>query len=146
MKSNDNGTGMKGKEKASLLSPFPFLLSKGFLLSAFCFLLSISVMAAATNTQPADTTGDGKVDAADAELIYSYLLGTTDEEVTPNQVDVNGDGTVNTLDVVAVYVAMNTPEEPDGMEGSAPDSDDSEFGAPAKAAGRGVWGDLWSEE
>ena len=128
MKSNDNGTGMKGKEKASLLSPFPFLLSKGFLLSAFCFLLSISVMAAATSTQRADTTGDGQVTTADAELIYSYLLGTTDEEVTPNQVDVNGDGTVNTLDVVAVYVAMNTPEEPDGMEGIAPDSDDSEFG------------------
>ena len=103
-------------------------------------------MAAATSTQRADTTGDGQVTTADAELIYSYLLGTTDEEVTPNQVDVNGDGTVNTLDVVAVYVAMNTPEEPDGMEGSAPDSDDSEFGAPSKAAGRGVWGDLWSEE
>ena len=108
-------------------------------------------MAAATNTQPADTTGDGQVTTADVELIYSYLLGTADEEVTPNQVDVNGDGTVNTLDVVAVYVAMNTseepkPEEPDGMEGSAPDSDDSEFGAPAKAAGRGIWGDLWSEE
>ena len=98
-------------------------------------------MAAATSTQRADTTGDGQVTTADAELIYSYLLGTTDEEVTPNQVDVNGDGIVNTLDVVAVYVAMNTP--PDGMEGSAPDSDDSEFGAPAKAAGRGVWGDRW---
>ena len=96
-------------------------------------------MAAATSTQRADTTGDGQVTTADAELIYSYLLGTTDEEVTPNQVDVNGDGTVNTLDVVAVYVAM----KPDG---TAPDSDDSEFGAPAKAAGRGVWGDLWSEE
>ena len=108
-------------------------------------------MAAATSIQRADTTGDGQVTTADAELIYSYLLGTTDEEVTLEQVDVNVDGTVNTLDVVAVYVAMNTseepkPEEPDGMEGSAPDSDDSEFGAPAKAAGRGIWGDLWSEE
>ena len=121
MKSNDNSTRMKSKEKASLLS-------KGFLLSPFSFLLSISVMAAATSTQPADTTGDGKVTTADAELIYSYILGTADEAVTLAQVDVNGDGTVNTLDVVAVYVAMNTPEEPDGMEGYAPDSDDSEFG------------------
>ena len=119
---------MKGKEKASLLSPFPFLLSKGFLLSAFCFLLSISVMAAATSTQRADTTGDGQVTTADAELIYSYILGTADGGVTPNQVDVNGDGTVNSLDVVAVYVAMNIPEEPDGMEGYGYDSDDSEFG------------------
>ena len=31
---------MKGKEKASLLSPFCFLISKGFLLSAFSFLVS----------------------------------------------------------------------------------------------------------
>ena len=146
MKSNDNGTGMKGKEKASLLSPFPFLLSKGFLLSAFCFLLSISVMAATNSTLPADTNGDGTVTTDDAALIYAYILGTADEAVTLAQVDVNGDDTINTLDVVAVYVAMNTPEEPDGMEGSAPDSDDSEFSAPAKAAGRGVWGDLWSEE
>ena len=132
MKSNDNGTGMKGKEKASLLSPFPFLLSKGFLLSAFCFLLSISVMAA-TNTQRADTTGDGQVTTADAELIYSYLLGTADEGVTLNQVDVNGDGTVNTLDVVAVYVAMNTPEEPDGMEGQGTDTNENhDFGGRGK--------------
>ena len=129
MKSNDNGTGMKGKEKASLLSPFPFLLSKGFLLSAFCFLLSISVMAAATSTQPADTTGDGQVTTADAELIYSYILGTADGGVTPAQVDVNDDGTVNTLDVVAVYVAMNTPEEPDGMEGQGTDTNENhDFG------------------
>ena len=125
---------MKSKEKASLLSKgfqlsaFSFLLSKGFLLSAFCFLLSISVMAAATSTQLADTTSDGKVTTADAELIYSYILGTADEEVPLEQVDVNGDDTVNTLDVVAVYVAMNTPEEPDGMEGYGNDSDDSEFG------------------
>ena len=32
------------------------------------------------------------------------------------------------------------------ITGIAPDSNDSEFGAPAKAAGRGAWGDLWSEE
>jgi hypothetical protein len=122
MKSNDNGTGMKGKEKASLLSPFPFLLSKGFLLSAFCFLLSISVMAATNSTLPADTNGDGTVTTDDAALIYAYILGTADEAVTLAQVDVNGDGTINTLDVVEVYVEMNK-----GFNGSAPDSDDSEF-------------------
>jgi hypothetical protein len=122
MKSNDNGTGMKGKEKASLLSPFPFLLSKGFLLSAFCFLLSISVMAATNSTLPADTNGDGTVTTDDAALIYAYILGTADEAVTLAQVDVNGDGTINTLDVVEVYVEMSK-----GIHGSAPDSDDSEF-------------------
>ena len=79
-------------------------------------------MAAATSTQPADTTGDSQVTTADAELIYSYLLGTADEAVTLAQVDVNGDGTINTLDVVEVYVEMNK-----GFSGSAPDSDDSEF-------------------
>ena len=104
-------------------------MKKTLLTTILCVATIALAMAAATNsTLPADTTGDGKVTTADAELIYSFLLGTTDEEVTPNQVDVNGDGTVNTLDVVAVYVAMNTPEEPDGMEGCAPDSDDSEFG------------------
>ena len=121
-------------------------MKKTLLTTILCVATVALAMAAATNTQPADTTGDGQVNTADAELIYSYLLGTADEEVTLEQVDVNGDGTVNTLDVVAVYVAMNTPEEPDGMEGNGPDSDDSEFGAPAKAAGRGIWGDLWSEE
>ena len=42
MKHNDNNIRMKGKEKASMLSPFSFLISKGFLLSAFCFLLFVS--------------------------------------------------------------------------------------------------------
>ena len=31
------------------------------------------------------------------------------------------------------------------ITGSAPDSDDSEFGAPAKASRRGEWGNLWNE-
>ena len=31
------------------------------------------------------------------------------------------------------------------ITGYAPDSDDSEFGAPAKAARRGEWGNLWNE-
>ena len=103
-------------------------MKKTLLTTILCVATVALAMAAATSTQPADTTGDGKVTTADAELIYSYILGTADEEVPLEQVDVNGDGTVNTLDVVAVYVAMNTPEEPDGMEGCAPDSDDSEFG------------------
>ena len=40
MKHNDNNIRMKGKEKASMLSPFSFLISKGFLLSPFSFLIS----------------------------------------------------------------------------------------------------------
>ena len=103
-------------------------MKKTLLTTIICVAAVAMAMAAATSTQPADTTGDGKVTTADAELIYSYILGTADEEVPLEQVDVNGDGTVNTLDVVAVYVAMNTPEEPDGMEGYGYDSDDSEFG------------------
>ena len=144
MKSNDNSTRMKSKEKASLLSKgfqlsaFSFLLSKGFLLSAFCFLLSISVMAATNSTLPADTNGDSTVTTDDAALIYAYILGTADEAVTLAQVDVNGDGTVNTLDVVAVYVAMNTPEEPkpeesSGFDGQGTDTNnDYDFGGRGK--------------
>ena len=108
-------------------------MKKILLTTILCVATVALAMAAATNTQPADTTGDGQVTTADAELIYSYLLGTTDEEVTPNQVDVNGDGTVNTLDVVAVYVAMNTPEEPDGMEGQGTDTNENhDFGGRGK--------------
>ena len=32
------------------------------------------------------------------------------------------------------------------ITGSAPDSDDSEFGAPAKASRRGEWGNLWEHK
>ena len=108
-------------------------MKKTLLTTIICVAAVALAMAAATSTQPTDTTGDGKVTAADAELIYSYILGTADGDVAPEQVDVNDDGTVNTLDVVAVYVAMNTPEEPkpeepDGMEGYGYDSDDFEFG------------------
>ena len=71
---------------------------------ALCLAASSGV--AAQTTLPADVNGDGKLSAADAELIYSYILGTADEGVTLTQVDVNGDGTVNTLDVVEVYVAI----------------------------------------
>ena len=113
-------------------------MKKTLLTTILCVATVAIAMAAATSTQPADTIGDGQVTTADAELIYSYLLGTTDEGVTPNQVDVNGDGTVNTLDVVAVYVAMNTPEEPkpeepDDMEGQGTDTNnDYDFGGRGK--------------
>ena len=103
-------------------------MKKTLLTTIICVAAVAMAMAAVNSTLPADTNGDGKVTTADAEFIYSYILGTADEEVPLEQVDVNGDGTVNTLDVVAVYVAMNTPEEPDGMEGYGYDSDDSEFG------------------
>lgn len=63
--------------------------------------------AMASETLPADTNGDGKVDKADATLIYSYIFGTADESVTPADVDVNGDGKVNTADVVEVYNYIN---------------------------------------
>ena len=66
-----------------------------------------TAMAAITSTVvSADTDGDGRVTVDDAQLIYSYILGTADAKVTLEQVDVNNDGVVNTLDVVAVYVAM----------------------------------------
>ena len=107
MKNNDDSVRMKGKEKASLLSAFSFLISKAFLLSAFCFLLSTSLYAATSEEKRlVDVNGDGKVTIDDTKLIYSYILGTADAKVTLEQVDVNNDGVVNTLDVVAVYVAM----------------------------------------
>lgn len=62
-----------------------------------------SMAATASEAIPADTNGDGKVDKADATLIYSYILGTAGTAVTSTQVDVNGDGKVNTADVVEVY-------------------------------------------
>ena len=113
-------------------------MKKTLLTTIICVAAVAMAMAAATSTQPADTTGDGKVTTADAELIYSYILGTADEAVTLAQVDVNGDGTVNTLDVVAVYVAMNTPEEPkpeesSGFDGQGTDTNnDYDFGGRGK--------------
>ena len=84
-----------------------------------------STVAAAQNL-PADTNADGKVDKADAMLIYSYILGTAGSGITLEQVDVNNDGTANTADVVAVYFYIkNCPDE--GFIGNGQDSDDSEF-------------------
>ena len=108
-------------------------MKKTLLTTIICVAAVAMAMAAVNSALAADTTGDGKVTAADAELIYSYILGTADEEVPLEQVDVNGDGTVNTLDVVAVYVAMNTPEEPDDMEGQGTDTNnDYDFGGRGK--------------
>ena len=70
-----------------------------------------------------DVNCDGNITTADAQLIYSYILGTADDSLTTEQVDINGDGKVDTADVVEVYVAMKK-----GLKGSAPDSDDTEFG------------------
>ena len=124
MKNNDNNIRMKGKEKASLLSPFCFLVSKAFLLSAFCFLLSTSLYAVTSEEKRlVDVNCDGNITTADAQLIYDYILGTADDSLTIEQVDINGDGKVDTADVVEVYVEMKK-----GLKGSVPDSDDSEFG------------------
>ena len=187
-----------------------------------CALALTATAMADTALHPADTDGDGRVTIADAQLIYDYILGTADAKVTLEQVDVNNDGVVNTLDVVAVYVAMKdfvdvasvtlshsevsmergeslqltatinpsnatfqaltwkssatsvvavdangeitangvgtatiTVAAANGVKatcvvkvgsitGIAPDSNDSEFGAPAKAARRGEWGNLWN--
>ena len=111
---------------------------KKILLTTILGVAAVAMAMAAVNSALADTTGDGKVTTADAELIYSYILGTADGGVTPIQVDVNGDGTVNTLDVVAVYVAMNTPEEPkpeesSGFDGQGTDTNnDYDFGGRGK--------------
>ena len=74
-------------------------------------LCGVACVAAASNALPSqyakyDLDGDGQLTADDASVIYSYILGTADEAVTLAQADVNGDGTVNTADVVEVYVAV----------------------------------------
>ena len=109
---------------------------KRIMTTLFCSAVMLSASAATDKVSVADTNRDGYINTADANLIYSYILGTAGEEVTAEQVDVNGDGEVNTIDVVKVYIEMNK-----GLNGGAPDSDDSEFGgAPER---RGTWGNLW---
>ena len=110
---------------------------KKTLLTTIICVAAVAMAMAAVNSALADTTGDGKVTTADAELIYSYVLGTADEEVPLEQVDVNGDGTVNTLDVVAVYVAMNTPEEPKPEESSGFDGQGTDTNNDYNFGGRG---------
>ena len=69
-------------------------------------MMFITAFAVTDTKTSADTNADGTITTADAQLIYDYILGTADAKVTLEQVDVNNDGVVNTLDVVAVYVAM----------------------------------------
>lgn len=73
------------------------------------FLLSIITTgcafgANATNTNP-DVTGDGKVSIEDANAIYNYIL-SADSSISLEAADVDGNGQVNTLDVIEVYRAM----------------------------------------
>lgn len=70
-----------------------------------CTMAFCSVMAVADKAIFADVNRDGLIDNSDAQLIYSYILGTADANLSIAQVDVNGDGVVNTLDVVEVYIA-----------------------------------------
>ena len=55
---------------------------------------------------PADVDDDGIVSKDDATLIYSFICGTADASITIDMVDVNGDGKVNTADVVEVYLKL----------------------------------------
>lgn len=63
-------------------------------------------MAMASVILPADVDDNGVVSKEDAELIYSFICGTADSTITVNKVDVNGDGKVNTADVVEVYLKL----------------------------------------
>ena len=54
-------------------------------------------------------------------------------------------GTATITVITANGVKATCIVKVDGMEGYGYDSDDSEFGAPAKAARRGEWGNLWNE-
>ena len=53
----------------------------------------------------------------------TIYLRTTKRTSPSLHIDINGDGKVDTADVVEVYVEMKK-----GLKGSAPDSDDTEFG------------------
>ena len=70
---------------------------------------SVAVAQSALPTEYAryDLDGDGTLTAADAQVIYHYILGTAEETVTLEAVDLNGDGAVNTADVVSLYVEVS---------------------------------------
>lgn len=91
---------------------------KKMFVTIMCVVTVAIAMATVDSTLAPDTTGDGKVTIADAELIYAYILRTSDESVTLEQVDVNGDGIVNTLDVVEVYVRLNISMNPEYLGSS----------------------------
>ena len=86
-------------------------------------MMFVTAFAVTDTKTSADTNADGTITTADAQLIYDYILGTADDSLTIEQVDINGDGKVDTADVVEVYLEMKK-----GLKGSAPDSDDTEFG------------------
>ena len=117
------------------------------------FAAAATVVAVAQSTLPTeyahyDLDGDGTLTAADAQVIYHYILGTADESVTLDAVDLNGDEAVNTADVVTLYVKVKACQEYlDSLpEGYGPNSDDSEFGPYTNATQRrGTWGNLWEE-
>ena len=78
-------------------------MKKIFITIGLTAVICTAMAAIASGIVPADTDGDGKVTVDDASLIYDYILGIADEYVSPEQVDVNGDGKVDTVDVVEVY-------------------------------------------
>ena len=78
-------------------------MKKIFITIVLAMVLCTAIAAITSSVVPADTDGDGMVTLDDALLIYDYILGAADEYVSFEQVDVNGDGKVNTADVVEVY-------------------------------------------
>ena len=78
-------------------------MKKIFITIFLTAVICTAMAAIASGVVPADTDGDGKVTVDDASLIYDYILGAADDDVNMTQVDVNGDGKVNTVDVVEVY-------------------------------------------
>lgn len=74
-----------------------------------CFVVAICATAQSalpTEFAKYDLNNDNQITNADAQLIYNYILGTTNDSLSFEQVDVNQDGSINTLDVVEVYVSM----------------------------------------
>ena len=78
-------------------------MKKTFTTTVLTTVLCTAMAAIASGIVSSDTDGDGKVTTDDASLIYDYILGTSSEYVTLEQVDVNGDGKANTADVVEVF-------------------------------------------
>ena len=82
-------------------------MKKIFITIVLAMVLCTAIAAITSSVVPADTDGDGMVTLDDASLIYDYILGTADGYVSLELVDVNGDGKVNTADVVEVYRKIN---------------------------------------
>ena len=121
------------------------------------FAAAATSVAVAQSTLPTeyaqyDLDGDGTLTAADAQVIYHYILGTADESVTLEAVDLNADGAVNTADVVTLYVKVKACQEyldslPEGIEGYGNDTEGNHnFGERNANERRGEWGDLWADK